>query len=196
MPVIFLLSAIVSGIAVLIICYRIVVKFTGRTLDNNCLASMYKYLWGFLIIDLTLESLEVLTMAYEAHEEWHIISRMLTEKLGFSYIVLQMGICSVIPLVLLGMVSLMKMKNATRNMLGLISSVLILIQVLAMRWNVVVGGQLFSKSLRGLTSFNIEFFGREGLLVALILFAMPFVSMYIFNLILPVWDKNEPQAEV
>ena len=39
---------------------------------------------------LTLEVLEVLTMLYEAHEEWHIISQLLTTKLGFSYIFLQM----------------------------------------------------------------------------------------------------------
>ena len=103
--------------------------------------------------------------------------------------IIQMGICSIIPLVLLGMVSLMKMKDEMRNLLGLISSALILIQVLAMRWNVVVGGQLFSKSLRGLTSYNMEFLGREGLLIGLILLALPFVTMYIFNLILPVLAK-------
>jgi len=34
------------------------------------------------------------------------------------------------------------------------------------------------------------FLGREGLLVALILFAMPFVTMYIINLLLPYWEKE------
>jgi Ni/Fe-hydrogenase subunit HybB-like protein len=195
MPVIFLLSAIVSGIAVLIVCYRVVMKMKGRPVDNTCLQSLYQYLWGFFIIDVTLEMLEVLTMAYEAHEEWHIISQLLTGKLGFSYIVLQLVICSAIPLVTLGFVSLKKMKDETRNTLGLICSALILIQVLAMRWNVVIGGQLFSKSLRGLTSYSPTFLGREGLLVAGILLALPFVTMYIFNLLLPVWDKEEPQKQ-
>ncbi len=188
MPVIFLMSAIVSGIAVLIICYWIIMKFTNRPVDNACLHSLYKYLWGFFIVDLTLEGLEVLTMLYEAHEEWHIISRLLTEKLGFSYLFLQMGVCSLIPLVLLGFVSIAKMKDATRNSLGLVCSALILVQVLAMRWNVVIGGQLFSKSLRGLTTYTPTILGREGLLVALILFAMPFVVMYVFNLLLPIFD--------
>ncbi len=193
MPVIFLLSAIVSGIAVLIVCYWVVMVVQKKPVDTACLHSLYKYLWGFFILDLTLEVLEVLTMFYEAHEEWHIIARMLTQKLGFSYIFLQMAVCSVIPLVLLGFVSLKKMSEITRNKLGLICSVLILIQVLAMRWNVVIGGQLFSKSLRGLTSYSPTFLGREGLLIALILFALPFVTMYIFNLILPVFDKQETQ---
>jgi predicted membrane protein len=68
--------------------------------------------------------------------------------------------------------------------------VLILVQVLAMRWNVIVGGQLFSKSLRGLTSYTPTILGREGLLVALVLFMMPFVVMYVFNLILPLFNKE------
>ncbi len=195
MPVIFLMSAIVSGIAVLIICYWIVMKAKGMKPDNNCLKCLYKYLWGFFIVDLTLEMLEILTMYYEAHEEWHIISRMLTERLGFSYIILQMSICSVIPMILLGIVSLTNMKDSTRNTLGIFSSALILIQVLAMRWNVVIGGQLFSKSLRGLTTYNLPFFGREGLAMAVVLVALPFITMYVFNLILPVWQKEVPKAE-
>ena len=87
------------------------------------------------------------------------------------------------------------MEDLTRNKLGIICSVLILIQVLAMRWNVVIGGQLFSKSLRGLTSYAPTFLGKEGLIIAFILFVMPFVVMYIFNLILPVWEKETPQQE-
>ena len=190
MPVIFLMSAIVSGISVLIICYWATMKISGRTIDNSCLQSLYKYLWGFFILDLTLEGLEILTLGYESHESWLILSRLLTEKLGFSYIVLQMIICSAIPLIILGFVSLKKMAASTRNTLGLISSGLILIQVLAMRWNVIVGGQLFSKSLRGFTNYTPTFTGREGLIIGLILFSLPFLAMYVFNLVLPFLDKN------
>ncbi|MCP4717555.1 MAG: polysulfide reductase NrfD [Deltaproteobacteria bacterium] len=195
MPVIFLLSAIVSGIAVLIVAYWAVQKFKGREVDAPCMHTMCKYLWGFLIIDVTLELLEILTHGYEAHEEWHIISQLITDKLGFSYIVLQMLICSLIPLVLLGFVSLKKMSDQMRTRLGLACSILALVQVLAMRWNVIVGGQLFSKSLRGFTSYTPTFLGREGLIIALILFAMPFVTMYIFNLLLPLWNNDAPPQE-
>ena len=34
-----------------------------------------------------------------------------------------------------------------------------------MRWNVVMGGQLFSKSLRGVMSYKLEFAGQEGWLM-------------------------------
>jgi Ni/Fe-hydrogenase subunit HybB-like protein len=195
MPVIFLLSAIVSGISVLAVTYVIVMKFKKQPVDSVCLKSLFTYLWAFFILDITLESMEVVTMMYESHEEWHIISRMLTERLGFSYIFLQMAVCSVIPFILLGFVTLKKMKDSTRNTLGIICSVMILVQVIAMRWNVIIGGQLFSKSFRGLTSYTPSFLGREGLLVAIVLFSAPFIVMYIFNLILPFWDKVEVKAE-
>jgi Ni/Fe-hydrogenase subunit HybB-like protein len=195
MPVIFLLSAIVSGISVLAVTYVIVMKFKKQPVDSACLKSLFTYLWAFFILDITLESMEVVTMLYESHEEWHIISQMLTQKLGFSYIFLQMAVCSVIPFIVLGFVTLKKMKDSTRNTLGIICSVMILVQVLAMRWNVIIGGQLFSKSLRGLTSYAPTFLGREGLLVAIVLFSAPFIVMYIFNLILPFWDKVEVKAE-
>ncbi len=98
MPVIFLLSAIVSGISVLAVSYVVVMKIKKQPVDSACLKSLFTYLWAFFILDVTLESLEVITMLYESHEEWHIISQMLTQKLGFSYIFLQMAVCSVIPL--------------------------------------------------------------------------------------------------
>lgn len=190
MPVIFLLSAIVSGISILIISYWLVCRFTNLKLDTACLTAMFKYLWAFFILDVVMEGLELLTHIYESHEEWHIVSRMLSERLGFSFYILQLGICSVIPLIVLGFVVLKKMPDTIRIRLGLICSVLILVQVLAMRWNVIVGGQLFSKSLRGLTSYTPSILGREGLLIALVLFVMPFVVMYVFNLILPLFNKE------
>jgi Ni/Fe-hydrogenase subunit HybB-like protein len=195
MPVIFLMSAIVSGIAILIVSYYIVMIVKKQPVDNGCLQSMYNFLWGFFIIDLTLEFLNELALAYAQSQTWPIISWLTSEKLHFSYTILQMGICSVIPLVVLGFVALKPMSDILRNRLGLICSALILIQVLAMRWNVVVGGQLFSKSLRGLTSYMPTVLGREGILVAVILFVMPFVVMYVFNLILPLFENRGDEAQ-
>jgi formate-dependent nitrite reductase membrane component NrfD len=195
MPVIFLMSAIVSGIAILIVSYYIVMVIKKQAVDNTCLQSMYGFLWGFFIIDLTLEFLNELASAYAQSQSWSIISLLIEENLHFSYTILQMGICSVIPLVVLGFVVLKPMSDTLRNRLGLICSALILIQVLAMRWNVVVGGQLFSKSLRGLTSYMPTVLGREGILVAVVLFSMPFVVMYVFNLILPLFENKGEEAQ-
>ncbi len=116
-----------------------------------------------------------------------IISQLIPGKLAFSFIWVQCLIGSLIPLILLGIISLRKLKDTTMMMCASISSFLILIQVFAMRWNVVIGGQLFSKGLRGFTSYIPSFLGREGILVALILFALPSMplsgkSLRILNL--------------
>lgn len=195
MPVIFLMSAIVSGIAILIVSYYVIMVIKKQPVDNTCLKSLYDFLWGFFIIDLTLELLNELTMIYAQSQSYPIIARLTGEKLLFSYEILQLAICSAVPLVVLGFVSLKSMSDTMRNRLGLICSALILIQVLAMRWNVVIGGQLFSKSLRGLTSYAPTFLGREGILVAFVLFAMPFVVMYLFNLILPLFENKGEEAQ-
>ena len=194
MPLIFLLSAIVSGIAILILVYMLVMKIKKKAIDVPCIRALCKYFWGFLIFAVTLEELQVLTMGYMAQEPWGIISVLLSEKLWFSYNWLQVYIGACIPLVLLGIVVLRPLKDSTKITLAALSSFLILVQVFAMRWNVVIGGQLFSKSLRGFSDYNLPFFGKEGLLVSLILFSLPFITFYICSLILPIF-KNEGEPE-
>jgi Ni/Fe-hydrogenase subunit HybB-like protein len=194
MPLIFLLSAIVSGIAILILMYMFVMKVQKKEINVPCIHALCKYFWGFLIFAVTLEELQVLTMGYMAEESWGIISVLLSEKLRFSYNWLQVYIGAFVPLVLLGIVSLGSLKDSTKISFAALSSVLILVQVFAMRWNVVIGGQLFSKSLRGFTDYDLPFLGKEGMLVALILFSLPFITFYICSLILPIF-KDEGESE-
>jgi predicted membrane protein len=67
-----------------------------------------------------------------------------------------------------------------------VSSIFIMIGVLAMRWNVVIGGQLFSKSLRGFMSYKMEFAGLEGWFMGAVLLALPFVVLTVLiKLFLP-----------
>ncbi len=195
MPIIFLLSAIISGIAILVLLYICIMKVSKKEIDTRCIQSICKYFWIFLIIDISLELLEVFNMAYEGEESWGIIYQLITGKLAFNYILVQGLIGSLVPLVLLGIVSLRKVKDSVLIVFASLSSFLILIQVFAMRWNVIIGGQLFSKSLRGFTSYTPSFLGKEGILVAIILFSLPFVALYIMSLILPIF-KDEGGSEV
>ena len=60
-----------------------------------------------------------------------------------------------------------------------------------MRWNVVMGGQMFSKSLRGFLNFDVDITGREGLLAVAALFSLPFITMLVISRILPLWGSIE-----
>jgi predicted membrane protein len=50
---------------------------------------------------------------------------------------------------------------------------------MSMRWNVVIGGQLFSKSLRGFTTYKMELHGQEGWPIAAALMILPFIILYV-----------------
>jgi predicted membrane protein len=86
---------------------------------------------------------------------------------------------TLVPFLLLGLVQLVGKRIPTpgRERMYFLSASLILLGVLAMRWNVVIGGQLFSKSLRGFTTYKMELAGQEGWLVALALILLPFLIL-------------------
>jgi len=63
-----------------------------------------------------------------------------------------------------------------------------------MRWNVVIGGQLFSKSFLGYTSYKMAFATREGLLPAIVLLLLPFGILAVLLFLLPPWPDEEETA--
>jgi Ni/Fe-hydrogenase subunit HybB-like protein len=198
MPVIFLLSAAVSGIALLTIVYQVVSKVRRVPAQGSTVSAMAGWLWFFLILTITLELLEIIMLAYEKSEPWHIISELLTTRLEFSFITVQMIIGGLIPMILLAILVLMNryLHEKLRNTLAVTAALLLLVQVFSMRWNVVIGGQLLSKSLRGLRSpYHPELFDREGVLMSIALFITPFVLMWVFDRILPIHDGEDGHGE-
>ena len=69
------------------------------------------------------------------------------------------------------------------------------IGIFAMRWNVVIGGQLFSKSFLGYTTYKMAFATREGLLPAIILMVLPFVILWVLVKLLPPWADGKAGAQ-
>ncbi len=191
MPVIFLLSACVSGIAGIIIAYYILMRIAGRDVDMPCIRTSLKYLWGFFIIDFVFEMLEIFTHSYMATEHWHTLETLLWGPLYQSYWVWQVMIFSVIPLVLLSYINVFKVKDSLVKILGPVASVMILLQVLFMRWNVVIGGQLMSKSGRGSVYYEPAWLEKEGILLSLVIMVLPIVILYVLGKILPFWQDDD-----
>ncbi|MCA9521983.1 MAG: polysulfide reductase NrfD, partial [Myxococcales bacterium] len=187
MFMIFLLSSIVSGIAVILFLYTVIMKWRGTSVDLFCVQSLARYLWGFMIIAVFTELLEVLTIAYEQSREWNMLYILITEKLFWTFVVMQISIGSGIPFVLLGVNALVRLKPRVSIALIFISSALLLIQVMFMRWNVVIGGQLLSKSGRGFISYVPDIWEKEGLLMALFILTIPFVALGLFHKVVPIF---------
>jgi predicted membrane protein len=79
-------------------------------------------------------------------------------------------------------------------MVYFVTVMLVLMGIFSTRWNVVIGGQLFSKSLRGLTYYKTQLLGLEGLLSAAALLILPFVILWILTVILPPWPDAEAKV--
>jgi Ni/Fe-hydrogenase subunit HybB-like protein len=187
MFVIFIFSAIVSGISVLIFHYFVVSWINRWRVDPACVRSMGRYLWGFMIIAVGLELLELMSVAYKQTEEWEVINELIVHKLFFSYSVLQFLVFSLIPFLLLGLTALRRMRERLTHALIWTAASMLLIQVLLMRWNVVIGGQLISKSFRGFTSYLPGLWEKEGVIMALVIFTLPFGILYLFHRVVPLF---------
>ena len=65
-----------------------------------------------------------------------------------------------------------------------------------MRWNVVIGGQMISKSLAGLReAYKPELFGKEGIMAAIGIMIVPFIIIFIAEWLLPMFRYSEEQTE-
>lgn len=190
MFIIFIFSAIVSGLAVLIFLYQFVHWLRRKKVNQESFELMAKWLWGFMIIAVILELMEVLSISYENTEKWEVLQHLINGKLKISYVYLQLIVFSIGPFLLLSATTLIKsIPDKYKNFLIWLSSGMLLLQVLLMRWNVVIGGQLVSKSMRGFTEYFPGYFEKEGLLVSFGIIIVPFILLMLFDKIFPFFDK-------
>jgi len=182
MPIIFILSAMVSGIALCVFNYMFLSWVRRRKIDMRCLDTMTMFLFYALVIDAAVEALDWIHRVYAAEEGFQVMQWMAREKLFYTLNLGQATCGTLVPLLLLGSLQLIRKKvpELSRRRMYFASAVLILIGVFAMRWNVVIGGQLFSKSLRGVMSYKMEFLSMEGWLMGGFLLILPFIILTIF----------------
>ena len=191
MPIVFLFSAIVSGIAAVLLLYIVYCFLKGIKRSVPCLDTMARYLLYAFLIDFSLEMLDLIHRNYEADESLKTLNFMVHTRLYMSQIVLQIILGTLIPIGLLAMVQVVSMSARAREGIYFISAALTMCGIFAMRWNVVIGGQLFSKSFLGYTTYKMGFATREGLLPALLLLVLPFVILWILVTLLPPMKQDK-----
>jgi Ni/Fe-hydrogenase subunit HybB-like protein len=139
--------------------------------------------------------LDLVHRVYEADESFRSLNFLVHTKLYFSQIVVQICLGTIVPLVLLFLTQVVKLGEMARKRIYILSGSLALIGVLAMRWNVVIGGQLFSKSFLGYTTYKMALVTREGLLAAIGLTILPLLFLWALVKLLPPWpDKSLHEA--
>jgi predicted membrane protein len=191
MPIVFLMSAIVSGIAMVMFLYILLSLVRNEKLDMRCLDKIGLFLLVAIIVDFTLEALDYIHRLYQSEESIGILTQLVSSKLFLSLVVVQLL------LLILVLVRSVRFNEELRKLLYFTTSLLILVGIFSMRWNVVIGGQLYSKSLRGLMAYKMEITGIESLLTALALLALPFIILTVlFRLLPPRWMESHAPAAV
>ena len=194
MPAVFLFSAIISGTALLIVLYVITCRLRKVPVDLPCLKGMAYTLWGFMMFTLLLEGVEFASLVYRGREGIDVIMEYVKGPLIVPFVVLQFGVGSAIPLLVL---TFMLWRGITgKALIGgvAVSAFLVLLAVLMMRWNVVIGGQEIAKTGKGLLAYHPMLFGREGMLAAAFVVATPFLLLSIMVRLFPPWPQEPKPA--
>jgi Ni/Fe-hydrogenase subunit HybB-like protein len=190
MPVVFIFSAMVSGIAAVMLLYMLLTWLRKETIDMRCVDTVASYLFYTFIIDFSLEMLDLIHRIYESDESFRSLDFMVHTKLYMSHIVVQILLGTVTPILLLALTQVLRLSEMARKRTYAVAGCLTLVGIFAMRWNVVIGGQLFSKSFLGYTTYKMGLITREGLLVAIVLTVLPLVILWMLVKLLPPWPEK------
>lgn len=204
MPVIFIMSAIVSGVAFCLLVYIIIKQLKKMTasrksttawahapghdlkgVDMNVVRTTVKYLIFFMIFSISLELLDLVFRNYTAVKSWDILRHVIYGKDFRNIFLFQYVLGSLIPFVLL-LIPGLTIRRAVPALF------LVLFGIFMMRWNVVIGGQSFSLTFSGFMEYQLPIVPRgletfkEGLGGALLIAVLPFVIFWVLNKIFPV----------
>ena len=197
MPIVFLFSAIVSGIALVLLLYMALTRIRRAAIDMPCVDTIARYLFYAFLVGFSLEVLDLIHRLYEADESLKALDFMVRTRLWTSHVVIQIAIGTVVPIAMLALVQVVRLADRWRRRIYAAAGALTLVGIFAMRWNVVIGGQLFSKSFLGYTAYKLSFATREGLLPAIALLILPFVILAALVWLLPPWPaRGESRDDV
>src|SRR3989338_4324226 len=195
MPVIFLLSAVGSGVGLLIVLYVIVSKFRKTPMPNDTMRGLLYVLFTAITVVMVIEGLELLEIFYKGREGVETVRALIVGPIWAG-----MTIQWAMSLFVLAVTSALLFYNVHGERLVnwlFMAGLAMMIGVLAMRWNVVIGGQELSKTMKGLLTYYPEMFGRESLFTVLIISICPYVTLWLVAKLLPPWEeKIEPENRV
>src|SRR5512140_3511409 len=115
MPIVFIFSAMVSGIAAVMLLYMLSNRLRGKPIDIRCLDTIAQYLMYTFIIDFSLEMLDLIQRIYEADESFRSLDFMVHTRLWTSQVIIQIILGTVTPIALLGLAQILKLTDIVRK---------------------------------------------------------------------------------
>jgi Ni/Fe-hydrogenase subunit HybB-like protein len=207
MPVIFIMSAIVSGVAFCLLIYIVVMEIRKvmasrkkrtanqplrdeiRGVEIYEMQITSRYLIFFMVFAISLELLDLVFRGYTAVRSWDILRNVIYGKDFINIFLLQYTLGNLVPFIIL-LIPGLTIRRAIPTLL------LVLFGVFMMRWNVVIGGQSFSLTFSGYMHYDLPIIPnsletfKEGLFGALLILFLPFLFFWILNKIFPVFEQK------
>src|SRR5579871_1616517 len=133
MPIVFLFSAMTSGIAAVLVLYVVSMKLRKTAIDMHCLDTIARYLFYTFVIDFSLEMLDLVQRTYEADESFRSLDFMVHTRLWTSQVLIQILLGTIGPLFLLAATQLRNFTETVRRRFYVTASLLTLVGIFAMR---------------------------------------------------------------
>jgi tetrathionate reductase subunit C len=137
MPILFLASAIVSGIALMILVYSIKERFfsKSKSIDRNLVVSMGKLLAWAIVFDLFLVGCDLIVLSISHSDAQAAAHLILFGEFSLLFILVENFLGKIVPLFLLLVPRFRTLTTA------IIASILVIIGIFFMRYVVVLGGE-------------------------------------------------------
>jgi tetrathionate reductase subunit C len=138
MPLLFLVSAMVSGIAMMILVSALRDRFftKERVINTDLLSALSRMLGWFLVLDLFLTATEVVVHSISHLGAQESTALLLTGPFAVLFLALENFLGKIVPTIVM-------LTPRIRKMIPIlvISSILVMIGIYIMRYNIVVGGE-------------------------------------------------------
>ncbi|CAA7601468.1 Polysulphide reductase, NrfD [Acididesulfobacillus acetoxydans] len=185
----FITSAILSGIALMIVVYTLTFRYFSRErqVDVSLTNGLMKIMTWVMLVDLFLDIVDVLNSAPTAYAD-------AATGQGFAQVFLHGPLAGAywfgqVGLLVLALILAFLPQIRRSALLASLTSLLVLVSVFFMRYNVVIGGQLQAKASQGLVLYTPALFGRGSVQVV---FGMFMLILFVFLVVMNVfpWDDQ------
>lgn len=137
MPILFLVSAMVSGIALMILVYLVKERFFSKEkkVNQELILSLGKLLGWMIIFDLFLVGCDLIVLAISHSDAQAAANLILGGKFSLMFLILENFLGKIVPFILLVVPKFRRLATVV------VSSILVVIGIFFMRYVVVVAGE-------------------------------------------------------
>ncbi len=185
MPITFLVSAMVSGIAFMLILTWIMVRDEEGHVPWQLVDRLAVLLGWTIVTDLTIRLFWYSIGFFYSYGSYRDVIQFMFREHFVDTVIIELLVALVIPAVIMLIPALRRIRP-----LVILASVVTVAGVWLFRWNTVIGGQEIPKTNAGFYHYSPEFWGSQGVMQVISNWAFWLFLFIIFTWFLP-WRSHD-----